>query len=63
MKVSDVLMPCDGAVCSSPVFLGSHKKPTASPDNLKTLVSAVLKIEEFIIMLFVYFPENIQVYF
>lgn len=63
MRVSDVLMPCDGAGCPSPVCLGSHEKPTASPDNLKTLASAVLKIEEFVMMLFVYFPENIQVYF
>lgn len=63
VKVSDVLMLCYGAICSLPVFLGSHKKPIASPDSSKNLVSAFLKIEEFVIMLFVYSSENIQVCF
>lgn len=44
VRVGDVLPLCDGAICSLLVFLGSRKKPIASPDSFKCLVTAFLKI-------------------
>ena len=57
-----------GAICPLAGFLGSHRKPTASLNIFKILVSVfnvfnILSREELVIMILIYFSENIQVSF
>lgn len=64
---SAVLMPW-GAICPLAGFLGSHRKPTASLNIFKILVSVfkvfnILSGEGLVLMILIYFSENIQVSF
>lgn len=57
-----------GAICPLAGFLGSHRKPTASLNIFKILVSVfnvfnILSGEGLVLMILIYFSENIQVPF